>query len=121
MRGVSGAITFFRNVPEAFKPKTGEWLLVPLYHIFGSEELSVLAPGIAERMPKPYLALNPQDAVRIKVREGEAVEISAADMKLRLPVKILAGLSMGTAGVPAGLPGARGIDVPGFVKIVKIS
>ena len=115
MRGVSGAITFFRNVPEAFKPKSGEWLLVPLYHIFGSEELSVLAPGIAERMPKPYLALNPQDAVRIKVSDGEAVEISAAVIKLRWsPVKILPGLSMGTAGVPAGLPGAHGIAVPGF-------
>ena len=121
VRGVSGAITFFRNVPEAFKPKSGEWLLVPLYHIFGSEELSVLAPGIAERMPKPYLALNPQDAVRIKVSDGEAVEISAAVIKLRFPVKILPGLSMGTAGVPAGLPGAHGIAVPGFVKIVKIS
>jgi NADH-quinone oxidoreductase subunit G len=121
VRGVSGAIAFFRNVPEAFKPKTGEWLLVPLFHIFGSEELSIHSPGIAERMPKSYLALNPQDAVRIKVSEGETVEISAADMKLRLPVKILPGLSTGTAGVPAGLPGLAAIALPRFSRIVKVS
>jgi NADH-quinone oxidoreductase subunit G len=121
VRGISGAITFFRNAPEAFKPKAGEWLIVPLSHIFGSEELSIHSPGIAERMPKPYLALNPQDAVRIKVSEGEAVEISAADMKLRLPVKILPGLSMGTAGVPAGLPGVSAIALPQFSRILKVS
>ena len=28
------------------------------YHIFGSEELSLLAPAVAERMPAPYVALN---------------------------------------------------------------
>ena len=42
---------YFDRVPPAFEPHADEWLSVPLHHIFGSEELSVLAPGIAERMP----------------------------------------------------------------------
>ena len=41
--------SFFNDVPEAFTPGDNEWLLVPLYQIFGSEELSILSPGIAER------------------------------------------------------------------------
>ena len=35
---------------------------MPLYHIFGSEELSAAAPAVAELAPAPYLALNPADA-----------------------------------------------------------
>ena len=37
----------------------GEVLVVPIYHVFGSEELSVRAPGIAALCPAPYLAVNP--------------------------------------------------------------
>ena len=36
---------YFENVPAGFEPRAGEWLLLPLHHIFGSEELSALAPG----------------------------------------------------------------------------
>src|SRR5438105_7935523 len=33
---------YFTALPEAFVPQADRWLAVPLYHIFGSEELSVL-------------------------------------------------------------------------------
>jgi NADH-quinone oxidoreductase subunit G len=39
---------YFNAIPSAFEPREGEWLLVPMYHIFGSDELSLSAPGIAE-------------------------------------------------------------------------
>ncbi|MFA6111590.1 MAG: NADH-quinone oxidoreductase subunit NuoG, partial [Candidatus Latescibacterota bacterium] len=39
----------------------GEWLAVPLYHIFGSEELSVRTPALAQRSSRPYVALSPAD------------------------------------------------------------
>ena len=38
--------TYFARVPKAFAPSRDDWLLVPLYHIFGSEELSLSSPGI---------------------------------------------------------------------------
>ncbi|MEJ2600995.1 MAG: NADH-quinone oxidoreductase subunit NuoG, partial [Anaerolineales bacterium] len=54
------------SIPENAKPKyfdpssvsrqTHTWQLVPVYHIFGSEPLSMLTPGVAERAPQPYLA-----------------------------------------------------------------
>jgi len=40
---------FFPEVPEAFKPKDNEQLVMPLYHSFGSEELSGYSPSIVER------------------------------------------------------------------------
>ena len=36
--------------------RAGEWLILPLHEIFGSEELSRLAPAVAERVPQSYLA-----------------------------------------------------------------
>ena len=63
------------EVPTAFAPSSDEWLLVPLYHIFGSEELSLSAPGVAELAPKPYVALNAEDAKRLGVEAGEQIKI----------------------------------------------
>ncbi len=46
---------YFDGVPEAFAKRDGEWLIVPLYEIFGSEELSRLAPAVA-RTGSPTLS-----------------------------------------------------------------
>jgi NADH-quinone oxidoreductase subunit G len=88
-------------VPPAFAPRTGEWLLVPLYHIFGSDPLSMASPATASLAPKPYLALGPEDAVRMGIAEGQPVTVGAE----RLPVRIVSGLPLGVAGVPVGLAG----------------
>ncbi|MBI4789991.1 MAG: molybdopterin-dependent oxidoreductase [Chloroflexi bacterium] len=111
-----GAPTFFREIPAAFAPREGEWLIVPLYHIFGSEELSVLSPGIAELTPEPYLALNADDAARLQANE---IEIALSNHLYRLPVKIVSALPAGVAGVPNGLPGLPWIALPAFGKITK--
>lgn len=86
-------------------PPGGGLQVVPLYHVFGSEELSVLAPGVAELAPKPYLALHPADAARLAVAEGQEVEFSAFGVAYRFPVRILPSLAEGLVGPPAGLPG----------------
>jgi NADH-quinone oxidoreductase subunit G len=112
---------FFINIPEPFKPKAGEWLLVPFYHIFGSEELSVLSSGIAERAPKPYIALNPADAAKLKVNEREELTVTVSGIAQRLPVKVMAGLSKGVAGLPAGLDGLQGNYIPLWCKLKKAS
>ena len=68
-------VAYFQNVPAGFKPRAGEWLLLPLHHIFGSEELSALAPAIAELSPQPYLALNPDDASDLGLAAGDEVQL----------------------------------------------
>jgi len=100
-----GAGSYFHSIPKAFKSEEDKWLVVLLYHIFGSEELSVLSPGIAERKPRPYLALNPEDAKRIKVQDGEMVELSLGAFRHQLHVNVLSGLPVGVAGLGAGLSG----------------
>jgi NADH-quinone oxidoreductase subunit G len=70
---------YFDAVPAAFAPPPGAWLLVPIYHLFGSEELSIFAPAVAERAPRPYLALNQEDARDLQVGPADEVELRLAD------------------------------------------
>ena len=95
---------YFREVPGAFR-KAASFLVVPLHHAFGSEELSALAPAVASRMPAPYVALHLEDAMRLGLAEGDMAEVAFAGGRERLPVRCRADLPPGTAGLPAGLPG----------------
>jgi NADH-quinone oxidoreductase subunit G len=110
---------FFGTIPPAFAPRDGELLLVPLFHIFGSEPLSMLSPGIAELAPKPYVALPPEDAARLSIAEGDAVRIVKDGVTLELPAKIMASLPRGLAGLPDGLPGMEHVGLPAGCAITS--
>ena len=108
---------YFDDVPEAFAARVGEWLIVPLHEIFGSEELSRLAPAVAERVPQPYLALNAHDAAGLRVAEGAMVAVRLAGEMSLLPIRVRPGLPPGVAGMVAGLVGRSAI----FARLGEVS
>jgi NADH-quinone oxidoreductase subunit G len=99
---------YFDQIPPAFERCEDQWLILPLYHIFGSEELSVLAPAIAERIPPPYLALNLEDAAKLEVESGDGIELTLAGKSYHLPACYHNALPRGIAGIPFGLPALKG-------------
>lgn len=103
---------YFDEIPAAFKRSADNWLLVPLYHIFGSEELSVAAHGIAELTQTPYVAVNADDAERLHVAAGDEITITLDGAVRHLPIVIKSELPPGVAGVPAGLPGLSTSTLP---------
>ena len=106
-----GAIPeYFSKMPKPSSYKAREWTVVPLYHIFGSEEWSVLSPAVAELAPQPYLALNAGDLKRFKIVEGDMVTLVGKSARLDLPVMRLESLPKGVAGLPFGLSGMRWFD-----------
>lgn len=109
---------YFDNIPIPFSSRKGEWLLVHIAHIFGSEELSVLSPAIAELTPKPYLGLNPGDAADLNLKEGDNVKVIVNGKELRLPVRQMPQLPAGMAGFPV-LPGTERLVLPGWGKIAR--
>jgi NADH-quinone oxidoreductase subunit G len=139
---------YFENIPAGFEPRAGEWLLLPLHHIFGSEELSILAPGIAELSVQPYLALNPEDASNLGLTAGDEVQLrlrAQADAQVdakadrsanaatttaettsetfRLPLRFKPELLHGTAGLPVGLTGMgnlAGAALPAWGELKKV-
>jgi NADH-quinone oxidoreductase subunit G len=87
------------SIPGAFEPRRNEWLLVALYHIFGSDPLAMASPATASLAPQPYVALNAEDAARLGIAEGQEVTVT----ERRLPVRILPELPSGVAGIPVEL------------------
>jgi NADH-quinone oxidoreductase subunit G len=110
---------FLNNIPQAFTPRTGEWQLVPLLHIFGSEELSIYTPGIAERSPQPYIAINKHDAASFNISENDMMQVQITDQLYQLPAKIKEELPEGLAGIPFNIPGLSGIAWPATGILTK--
>jgi NADH-quinone oxidoreductase subunit G len=112
-------VTYLDGIPSAFRLRTGEWLVTPLYHIFGSEELSILAPGIAELAPEPYVAMNARDAAVLQVEEGNRISLRIEGVVFRLGIRFVSSLPDGTVGLSVGLPGLPGLDLPAWGTLSK--
>ena len=112
---------YFKNIPKTFSPKKGEWYVLPLYHIYGSDELSAQSPAVNERVSKPYIALNNSDASEAGVKEGDFLGIVLQGETLKLPVKLNTGLTKGTLGLPKGLKGTAGTRFPFWITFKKIN
>jgi NADH-quinone oxidoreductase subunit G len=106
---------YFSTIPTAFERREDEWLLVPMYHIFGSDELSLAAPGIAELAAKPHVAVNSD-----RFAEGTEVEVSCADGTFRLPVLIHPEMPAGVAALSVGLFPLVGVQLPAWGKIAGV-
>jgi NADH-quinone oxidoreductase subunit G len=102
--------SYFTAIPPAFEPRDGEWLLLPMYHFVGSDELSMAAHGISQLATQPHVAINSSN-----LTDGAEVEVSCASGTLRLPVHIRPDLPHGVACVSMG----AGITVPAWGKIAR--
>ena len=113
----NAALAYLTGVPDAFVARAGEWLILPACHIYGSDELSVSSPGVAQRSPKPYLVLNQKDMDGLGLKEGQAVSVSVANQVHTFAVKGRHALPVGVALLPVGLPGLPVIDLPAWGRI----
>ena len=112
---------YFRDVPSRFQARQGEWLIVPLYHIFGSEELSVHSPGVKQLSPGAYLAMNDEDAIRQEFGAEKLLLVTIDGKSYQLPLKIRPDMPAGVAGIPAGIQPLQGVRLPAWSRIVGVS
>ncbi|MFN8177279.1 MAG: NADH-quinone oxidoreductase subunit NuoG [bacterium] len=117
----SGARPRYAAAPaEPFRRRDGEWLLVPLVHTFGSEELSALSAGVAALSPGAYVALSAEDAAALAASGGNGeAAVTCGDVVARLPVRVAEGLPRGVAGLPLGMSGVPVVDLPSWGRIAK--
>jgi NADH-quinone oxidoreductase subunit G len=111
--------TYFTDIPERGEPRQDRWQFIALHHIFGSEELSLLSPAVAERAPRPYLALLPKDAARLGVAKDDPVTVTIGEITFGLAIKLDPSLPENTAGLPSGLPGLPVLSLPTVGTIEK--
>jgi len=105
---------YYTEVPAAFTPRDHELLIVPGYHLFGSEPLSLYTPGIADLAPKPYLALHPDDAERFGLADGQPALLTVREIDLSVPVRLDAELPHHVAILPVGLPDLPAVRLPAW-------
>ncbi len=84
------------------KPK-GEWKALPLYHIFGSDELSAAEGGIKELVPPPYIAMNPESAGKMGWDESTLIRPAGDEMVKGIQLRFLNGIPDDCVGIPVGL------------------
>jgi NADH-quinone oxidoreductase subunit G len=92
------------QVPEAFARRAGHLFVVPGYHVFGSEELSMAASPVAELAPQPYLAVHPEDAAELVLGKDGLVNVTLSGTSYSLAVRVAPEVPPGLAVVPMGLP-----------------
>ncbi|MFB3925421.1 MAG: NADH-quinone oxidoreductase subunit NuoG [Syntrophales bacterium] len=109
--------SFFKEIPPAFTPKAGKWLAVPVFHIFGSEELSARSPAVGELAPAPYLAIHPEDQEAAGLKEDEYAEVSICGRKQILRVMPDTSMPKGILGLPAGIPGMESMWAPAWIEL----
>lgn len=96
---------WFDRVPAAFASEAGSFRVAPYFHLFGSEEMTQRSAVIQQRMPEPYVMVNPADAATLGVNAGSVIAFSCKGETLRLPVRFSETLQAGQVGLPLGLPG----------------
>jgi NADH-quinone oxidoreductase subunit G len=119
----SGTLDWFSDMPPAFKPEQGLWRIMPLPHIFGSEELSLHSPPITERLPAFCALLNPFDFEVLGIDAGDAIEICdlAGAPILKIPVQIEKTLPCGLLGITAGRPEFQSMKTWAQVTLKKVN
>jgi NADH-quinone oxidoreductase subunit G len=116
----NSAWRYFSNIPSAFTGRDGGWLLIPIFHIFGSEELSRCGQAIAQLIPQSCLAINTLDASVTGISDGEQIRIAIGDRNYEVEVTLRADMPRGVAGLPAGFPQFKSIQLPTIAKPVAV-
>jgi len=116
----NGDHEYFGEPPVAFAPRPGAWLLVPLYHLFGSEPLSLETPGILQQAPQPYAAVGPDDCHELGAEDGDVLAVELDGQVLHLPLQLRVGLARGCVGIPFGLHGLPTLPCPVWAKVARL-
>lgn len=116
------------TTPPAFVPVDGQWLLAPRHKIFGSDELSVYSPAIAELVEPAWIEISGTDASLLAVQEGDGLQLLAGDqgdnpgmLLATLEVRLNNSIARGCAGFSANFDGTFNLAAGDRVSLQKAS
>lgn len=104
------------NPYEKSSAEKGEYQVFPIYHLFGSEELSANTPAIQEKATAGYVALNEEDVNKLGLQPSDGVTLQE---NISVPYIVRSSIAPGTVGVSVGLSGLNFNDVASAVSLQK--
>jgi len=84
-----------------------KWQLVPLYRIYGSDELSAKSQPVTELVDVPFIQLSSTDANLLGTAAGQIIVVSLPDGDCSMTLQINDSIPAGCAGYSVGLPNAH--------------
>jgi NADH-quinone oxidoreductase subunit G len=105
-------------IPHAFQPRPGEWLALPRYEIFGSDELSASAAALSTRIPVASVALHPDEIAGQGWSAGDLLTVTLHRAQIRLTLVADPSVPRGTAGV-SRLGDCLALPLPGWCRLQK--
>jgi NADH-quinone oxidoreductase subunit G len=117
---VTGKNEFFRQETNIPKVNEGEYPIVPVYQIYGSEELSSVGTSMIQRIKNPFVLMNQKDADILAVNDGDHIQLEIVKAKLNVEVKIDKSLAKGLVALSVNLPGMPFVALPGSGKFHKL-
>ncbi len=110
------ARAYFDDVPTT---TADGWRAVPAPPIYGSEELSSLAPGLAELAAAPTFGVSMEDAAELGVSDGDPLALTVGGQRLELPVRVQPQLARRLVTVPVGVAGVPVLRLPGAADVKR--
>ena len=117
--GSSGNFSFKQEVQDS-DIKKGEFVIVPFYQIFGSEELSSSSPPVIQKIKEPFILINQKDADNLHLADGDQVQVEISEIKINVRIKTGNDIQQGMAALSVNLPGMPFIELPGKGKFHKL-
>ena len=121
---VSGTLAWFNGIPKPYISEPGVWEVMALPHIFGSEELSLQSPAIAQRLATVCALMNPLDAEQAGIDNGDCVIISDLSGASLLTTVIQIDTNLSSAGllcITAGHPKFQALKMGMQVTLRKFN
>lgn len=97
----------------------GEFRLVALHRIFGSDELSARSPAVAELSGRASLDMPATIATALGVDSGDGVTVTLDDVSCDLEVRLNDSLATNCVGYSYGVEGTGGLVAGAAVRIAR--
>jgi NADH-quinone oxidoreductase subunit G len=110
---------FFNNIPDPFTPKPGELLILPVYLVFGSEELSSMGEAICELIPESFLIMNEKEIKKLQINEFSTCNIIINQKVIKVNVKADNTVPDGVAGLSQLIRTIPLLELPAWGKPVS--
>jgi NADH-quinone oxidoreductase subunit G len=111
--------SYFVNVPRDNRPGEGRVLVVPVHRIFGSDEMSALAPAVAGRCESPRIVIGEKLASALQDQDSLELTLRINGQVFRLPTQVDQSMPDGVAGLPVGLRGMEYCRLPAMGEVVS--
>jgi NADH-quinone oxidoreductase subunit G len=115
----NSTIKYFTDSPEVFQPMDDHLWIVPMHHIFGSDELSNHSKPVISRIEKADMLINEGEMITLVLRDNDLLSLELDGQVYELPVKSSKTLPRGIGAVPFGMEGLHFADLPAWANIIR--